>query len=83
MSSLNPVVFLPEGLKENAEKWARELTDSCMMGAGQFCTRPNLALVIAGEATETFLKELTAAFASREPHALLSSGGAGSAARVD
>lgn len=75
MSSLNPVIFLPEGLKENAVKWARELTDSCMMGAGQFCTRPNLALVIAGGETEKFLQELTAAFASREPHALLSSGG--------
>ena len=66
---------MPEGLKENAEKWARELTDSCVMGAGQFCTRPNLALVIAGEPAEAFLKELTTAFASREPHALLSSGG--------
>jgi 2,5-dioxopentanoate dehydrogenase len=75
MSSLNPVIFLPEGLKENAEKWARELTDSCMMGAGQFCTRPNLALAIAGEATDAFLRELATAFASREPHALLSASG--------
>jgi 2,5-dioxopentanoate dehydrogenase len=75
MSSLNPVLFLPEGMKENAEKWARELTDSCMMGAGQFCTRPNLALAIAGEATDLFLRELGTAFASREPHALLSASG--------
>jgi alpha-ketoglutaric semialdehyde dehydrogenase len=73
MSSLNPVLFLPEGLKENAEKWARELADSCTMGSGQFCTRPNLALVIASDAAEAFVKELTAAIASREPHALLSS----------
>jgi 2,5-dioxopentanoate dehydrogenase len=75
MSSLNPVIFLPEGLKENAEAWARELTDSCMLGAGQFCTRPNLALAIAGEATDAFLRELRTAFASREPHALLSGSG--------
>ncbi|HVV46657.1 MAG TPA: aldehyde dehydrogenase (NADP(+)) [Bryobacteraceae bacterium] len=73
MSSLNPVLFLPEGLKENAEKWARELADSCTMGSGQFCTRPNLALVIASDAAEAFVKELTVAIASREPHALLSS----------
>jgi 2,5-dioxopentanoate dehydrogenase len=65
----------PEGLKENAEKWARELTDSCVMGAGQFCTRPNLALAMAGEATDAFLRELATAFASREPHALLSASG--------
>jgi len=75
MSSLNPVLFLPEGLKENAEKWARELTDSCMLGAGQFCTRPNLALVLQSEAADKFLRELTTAFASREPHALLSGSG--------
>jgi len=74
MSSLNPVVFLPEGLKENAQKWARELADSCTLGSGQFCTRPNLAFLIAGEATETFLREMAAAFESREPHALLSGG---------
>ncbi len=73
MSSLNPVLFLPEGLKENAQKWARELADSCTLGSGQFCTRPNVALAIAGDATEVFLQELTSAIASREPHALLSS----------
>ncbi len=73
MSSLNPVIFLPEGLKENAQKWARELADSCTMGSGQFCTRPNLVLAIASDATEAFMQELTSAIASREPHALLSS----------
>lgn len=73
MSSLNPVLFLPEGLKENAQKWARELADSCTLGSGQFCTRPNLALAIAGKDTEAFLEELTTGFASRQPHALLSS----------
>jgi NADP-dependent aldehyde dehydrogenase len=73
MSSLNPVLFLPVGLKENAQKWARELAESCTLGSGQFCTRPNVAMAIAGEATEVFLQELTAAIASREPHALLSS----------
>jgi len=72
MSSLNPVVFLPEGVKENAEKWARELGDSCTMGSGQFCTRPNLGFLVAGEATETFMRELAASFESKAPHALLS-----------
>jgi NADP-dependent aldehyde dehydrogenase len=73
MSSLNPVVFLPEGLKENALKWARELAGSCTAGSGQFCTRPNLAFLIASDATESFLQEIAAAFDSSEPHALLSS----------
>jgi alpha-ketoglutaric semialdehyde dehydrogenase len=73
MSSLNPVVFLPSGLKENAQKWAKELADSCTAGSGQFCTRPNIVLLIASDATETFLQEAGASFNSREPHALLSS----------
>ena len=72
MSSLNPVVFLPEGMKENAQAWATQLTDSCTAGSGQFCTRPNLVFVFAGEATEKFLKEVAAGFESRSPHALLS-----------
>ncbi|HTW48916.1 MAG TPA: aldehyde dehydrogenase (NADP(+)) [Acidobacteriaceae bacterium] len=75
MSSLNPVVFLPEGLKENAQKWAKELAESCMMGCGQFCTRPNLALLIGGDAAEMFLREVAATFESRESHALLSASG--------
>lgn len=73
MSSLNPVVFLPEGLRENVKKWAAELADSCTAGAGQFCTRPNLVFLFAGDAGETFLQDLGAAFAGREPHVLLGS----------
>lgn len=71
MSSLNPVVFLPEGLRQNAQKWALELADSCTAGSGQFCTRPNLVFLFAGDAAETFLHEVAAAFQGREPHALL------------
>lgn len=75
MSSLNPVVFLPAGLKENTQKWAKELAESCMMGCGQFCTRPNLAMLIESDATEAFLREVAATFESRETHPLLSEGG--------
>lgn len=75
MSSLNPVIFLPAGLKENTEKWGKELAESCMMGCGQFCTRPNLALLMESEAAETFLREVAATFAGRETHALLSASG--------
>jgi NADP-dependent aldehyde dehydrogenase len=73
MSSLNPVVFLPAGMKENASQWASELAESCTVGSGQFCTRPNLVFAFEGEATEGFLQELRAAFEKKEPHALLSS----------
>jgi alpha-ketoglutaric semialdehyde dehydrogenase len=71
MSSLNPVVFLPEGMKQNAKKWAAELADSCTAGSGQFCTRPNLVFLFAGDGAETFLQDVAATFDGREPHALL------------
>ena len=45
MSSTNPVFVLPGALDERAAAIAKELFDSCAMGAGQFCTRPGLAVV--------------------------------------
>ncbi len=72
MSSLNPVVFLPQGLKENTSKWAGELVDSCTASSGQQCTRPNLVFLTKGEAVEPFLTEVGQKFKEREPHAMLS-----------
>jgi len=71
MSSLNPVVFLPEGMKQNTQKWAAELADSCTAGSGQFCTRPNLVFLTDVDAAETFIAALAAAFKTRQPHTLL------------
>jgi 2,5-dioxopentanoate dehydrogenase len=74
MSSLNPVVFLPEGMKQNPAKWAAELAESCSAGAGQFCTRPNLVFLFAGDAAENVLHDVAAAFDAREPQAMLAGG---------
>lgn len=74
MSSLNPVVFLPEGMKQNPKKWVADLVESCTAGGGQFCTRPNLVFLFANDATEGFLRDLAAEFAGREPHVLLGQG---------
>ena len=54
MSSLNPVIFLPQGMQDHAKQWAGELVDSCTDGAGQFCTRPNLVFMFKTEAAEHF-----------------------------
>lgn len=75
MSSLNPVVFLPHGTEENASQWATQLADSCTVGAGQFCTRPNLVFLFAGDAAEKFLGVLKDLFVSRAPAPLLSATG--------
>jgi NADP-dependent aldehyde dehydrogenase len=55
LSSENPVVILPGALAERGAKLAEELTGSCLMGTGQFCTSPNLVLLIADDAAEQFI----------------------------
>ena len=58
MSSVNPVFVLPGALEERLEKVADELAGSCVMGAGQFCTSPGIAVVQEGPAGERFIAAL-------------------------
>jgi NADP-dependent aldehyde dehydrogenase len=75
MSSVNPVFILPGALAERGAAIAKELAGSCAMGAGQFCTRPGLTVVKAGADADTFIAELTAAFAAGSPGTLLGAAG--------
>src|SRR6185503_19977107 len=61
-SSTNPVFVLPRALDERGAAIAQELYDSCAMGAGQFCTRPGLAVVPKGDKGSAFVAELAALF---------------------
>lgn len=42
MSAVNPVVLLPEALKERGESIAEGMLTSLTMGVGQFCTNPGI-----------------------------------------
>jgi NADP-dependent aldehyde dehydrogenase len=75
MSSINPVIFLPGALSENGEALARELTDSCLAGSGQFCTSPNLILLWQSAEADTLLASVAKSFSERTPAPLLSAGG--------
>jgi NADP-dependent aldehyde dehydrogenase len=75
MSSLNPVILLPGALAERGEQLAAELADSCLAASGQFCTSPNLILMIAGEAAERLAANLAEILDKRPPAPLLSAGG--------
>jgi alpha-ketoglutaric semialdehyde dehydrogenase len=75
MSSLNPVIFLPGAIAEREEQLARELTDSCMAGSGQFCTSPNLILIWENAESENFVKRVEGGFSERVPQTLLSAAG--------
>ncbi len=60
MSSINPVVLLPESLSQQAEKTADMLAASITLGVGQFCTNPGLILAIDNPALEKFIAVLSA-----------------------
>jgi NADP-dependent aldehyde dehydrogenase len=58
LSAVNPVFVLPGALRERSSAIARELSMSCTMGSGQFCTKPGVSVLIAGSDAETFRAEL-------------------------
>ncbi|NNE90092.1 MAG: aldehyde dehydrogenase (NADP(+)) [Verrucomicrobiales bacterium] len=72
LSSVNPVVILPGALAERGDALAEEFTGSCLMGAGQFCTNPGLVVLLAGEATESFVADVAKRFSEAPVGTLLS-----------
>jgi alpha-ketoglutaric semialdehyde dehydrogenase len=75
MSSINPVFVLPAALQERLAAIAKELFDSCALGAGQFCTRPGITVVVKNAEGEAFVAELAALFAKGAPGTLLGASG--------
>lgn len=58
MSSVNPVFVLPEALRERAAQIAAGLFGSFTLGVGQFCTKPGLVYLPAGEEGDALMAEL-------------------------
>lgn len=84
LSSVNPVVILEGALAERNAEIVDELTGSCLMGTGQFCTNPGLILLPAGQAGDTFRNALVEKFQSAGVGTLLSrSGQDGLAAAIE
>lgn len=73
LSSLNPVVILPGALAERGDKVAEELAGSALMGSGQFCTSPNVVILIAGDAAESLIADVRSRLEAAAPAPLLSS----------
>lgn len=71
MSSVNPVFVLAGALRERGDAIAAELSASCAMGAGQFCTRPGIAVLAPGEHAEAFVEETRRLTAAAAPGVLL------------
>jgi NADP-dependent aldehyde dehydrogenase len=75
MSSINPVVILPQALAERGETIAKELAASVVMGCGQFCTNPGLVIGVQSSAFSAFLEQLQVQMADQAPQTMLNAGG--------
>ena len=74
MSSINPVLLLPEALKARGSELGTAFVGSLTMGAGQFCTNPGLVLAIAGGGLEDFIAAATEAVSSATAQTMLTGG---------
>lgn len=71
MSGVNPVVILPGALDERPEALAKEFFKSCTLGAGQFCTKPGLIILVKGRGGDKFIDCAASLFNSASPGILV------------
>jgi 2,5-dioxopentanoate dehydrogenase len=74
MGSINPVVLMPQKLKNEAEAVAKLYAGSITQGVGQFCTNPGLMLGVEGENLNEFIKILSQEIEKISPAPMLNTG---------
>ncbi|MEJ5041626.1 aldehyde dehydrogenase (NADP(+)) [Pseudomonas sp. B21-036] len=74
MSSINPVLVLPQALQVRSEKIATELAASVVMGCGQFCTNPGLVIGLRSPQFSAFVAHLTATLGEQPAQTMLNAG---------
>jgi NADP-dependent aldehyde dehydrogenase len=58
MSSINPILILPDKLEEDINKTAAMVAGSITLGVGQFCTNPGLLFLLYNATSKQFIEEL-------------------------
>jgi len=71
MSSINPVLVLPNKIAQDVDAVASQLSASITLGVGQFCTNPGLLFVLKDGNTETFIQRLAQALQQVQPATML------------
>ena len=74
MGSINPVFLLPGALTERADAIAQGLKTSVMLGGGQFCTSPGLAVGIGSPQFTRFSESLQELLKAAQPPTMLHPG---------
>lgn len=74
MSSVNPIFFLSSALTGDTSALAAGLCASISGGVGQFCTKPGLIFVAAGEEGDRFVAQVAEQLKAVAPSAMLTTG---------
>jgi len=72
LSAMNPVFVMPGALAARGGEIAEELVSSCLLGTGQFCTRPGLTVISQGPFASAFLEQVRQLLEERPAGTLLS-----------
>src|SRR5471030_1267111 len=75
MSSINPIILLPQALATRGEAIARDLIASVVVGGGQLCTNPGLLLGVRSPELSKFIEQLQHALTAQAAQTLLNSAG--------
>lgn len=71
MSSINPVLLLPEALRARGAALGTAFVGTLTMGAGQFCTNPGLLVAIEGDGLDAFVATAAVAIAAAAAQTML------------
>ncbi|MGV8887649.1 MAG: aldehyde dehydrogenase (NADP(+)) [Pseudomonas sp.] len=74
MSSINPVIVLPQALEIRSETVARDLTASVVQGCGQFCTNPGLVIGIRSPQFSAFVQQVAGLMGDQPAQTMLNAG---------
>ncbi|WVT78069.1 aldehyde dehydrogenase (NADP(+)) (plasmid) [Sinorhizobium chiapasense] len=73
LGSVNPMFLLPDAITARGEEIAKGWAGSLTMGAGQFCTNPGIAVILAEQAP-AFAQAARAALLDVAPQVMLTDG---------
>ena len=71
LGSINPMFMLPAALAARSDSLAGGWAQSLTMGAGQFCTNPGVAVVLAGSDADAFADAASKALGDLEAQTML------------
>lgn len=74
LGSVNPMFIFPGALSNRGDAIAKGWAGSLTMGAGQFCTNPGVAVVLAGEEADKFTLATRESLSQVAPQTMLTDG---------